>query len=348
MNIGHLASSKTRLTVVAAAVGLALAGLAGPAAAVETAGNGIYNVAIQSPTETQDGSWSAATAASHPVGTGHDILYVETGGSFINTTNFSSLQVSTAGAGPTTYAFGGRGGALDLDTYVTGQGVSAYSANGFQTTWNVTPSGVAVTQDVFVVGTTFANSAIYHTVQITNTGNGAVNIGWRNLYDWQVDDPNRDDGPSNSIETTGGVVVAATTLEFSHTPAAGEFARVRIAPGTSTYEPLLALGYDPGYVASLPVTLPDAYLYVSWPVSYGTAFAYTVDPARDVTSDSAGLSYFAASLAAGESARFTQILFGVPGGEPPPNGAPIPGPLALLGIGLVSMMTVLRRRRLAA
>ena len=216
----------------------------------------------------------------------------------------------------------------------------------------LTTAGLGISQDVVVAGTGFANSAVYHTVAITNNNTtGSLDVGWRNLYDWTVNDPGFDDGPNNSIQRIDGtVVVAATTNEFTHTPGADEYARVTVDPGVPSYEPLLALGYDPALIASLPLTTPEEYAYVSWPSSFGTAFDYTVTGAN-VTGDSAGLSWFgrtaatAISIAAGESVRLTQIVFGVPGGGQPPGQVPEPGTLALIGFGLAGLGYARRRRQ---
>lgn len=281
--------------------------------------NGVYTVSIADVSNTSfRGSWTAATGASHPTGAGHDLLYSEFGGSFYEGTNFSSLRSYTSGLD---YSHS------DFNPFFIGEGPSplAPPGQGWTQTWVIPAENLTITQDVLVSGSGFSDSAIYHTVLLENTGDAPVLLGWRNLYDWQVDDPTTDDGPNNSIETTSGVTVATTTTEFEYVPAGDEFVRVSIDPGVPSYQSLLGIGYDPGFIPGLPVTTPDAYAYASWPLSVGTEFDYTTSPIN-VTSDSAGLSWFgktinsAISLSPGESIRLTQVMFGVIPDEPPPGG----------------------------
>jgi hypothetical protein len=331
------------------AVCAALLVVTGSATATTTVSNGVYTAVVQDTTDFSSiGSWTAYTGASHPTGAGNDLLYREGGGSVTTTTNFSSLRVYGA-AGVTDYTFGGSGGGVDLDPSVVSEGASPFGVNGHRTRWGVTAAGLDVVQDVVVVGSTFANSGIYHTVEIVNNNQNPVSVGWRNLYDWQVDDPGTDDGPNNAIElSSGAVVVPATTLSFSHTPAGADFARVSVDPGTPSYQPLLGLGFDPALHGGLATTAPDEYAYVSWPGAFGTAFDYT-PTGLDVTGDSAGLSWFgrdaarAVAIAPGGSVRFTQTIFGVEPDQPPPV---IPEPLTVMGLCLgVSSLTVYLRKR---
>lgn len=337
--------TRTRAVLTLSAV---MAGMlcATSANALVTLSNGIYEVHINDTA----GNWNAVTAASHPTGAGHNLLYSGT----TTDTNFSSLRIYGA-AGATTYTFNGSGGGTNLNPYLSSQGASPYGPAGqaYRQTWNVTPQSLTLTQDVIVTGTNYANSAIYHTVGLTNNGTSAIQIGWRNLYDWAVNDPGFDDGPSNSIGISGGgVVVPTTTNEFTYLPVAGSFARVSAAPppaGGATYEPLLGLGFDPGFLAALAVTMPEVYAYVSWPSSVGTAFDYT-PTGLNVTGDSAGLSWFgrtantALTIAPGQTLRLTQTIYAVPPGQQPPGSVPEPETLLLMGLGFASLVAVRRRK----
>lgn len=250
-------------------------------------------------------------------------MYQESGGIFIESTNFSSLRSYTSGID---YTFAGNGTGVNLDPFFTGEGPSGLAppGQGWFTSWDVTPEGLIINQDVLISGSTFADSAIYHTVVLENYGPDPILVGWRNLYDWAVDEASFDDGPNNAVETTSGVVVPATTIPFSHVPASDEFVRVSADPQVPTYQPLLGIGFDPGFIPGLPATIPEEYAYVRWSPAFSTAFDYAPGVV-DATNDSAGLSWFgrtqvtAIEILPGESVRLTQVVFGVIPDEPPPG-----------------------------
>ncbi|MEW6490097.1 MAG: PEP-CTERM sorting domain-containing protein [Thermodesulfobacteriota bacterium] len=346
-----------------AIVGLAAAfclAAGSPAWALTAVGTDFYRVHVADEESGYSfGTWNAVTGSRHPAGEGRDLLF---DGETTNT-NYSTLRVYGSG-GPRDYATEayapgvGEGVALDLYYIAEGPSPLASEGAGWRVEWCVEPEALWVTQDVFVVGETFATAAIYHTVEIRNMGDADVAVGWRNLYDWAVNDPSFDDGPANRVEgAAGAVVVPFTTREFLHASNPGELVRVSVDRTTEdppeavvpTYQPLLALGYDPRFRPDLPVTLPDAYAFVSWPYAYGSLFEYLVDPAFDATDDTAGLSWFgltaetAPVLSAGDTVRFTQVLFGALPSAPPGKTSPVPEPstLALLATGLA----VLARRR---
>jgi hypothetical protein len=299
--------------------------LSAGANAIETVSNGVYDVHVREVGDVNGriGAWNAITGSAHDTGAGNDVIY-RAANPF---TSFSSLRVYRS-TGVVDYTFGGQAGAQNLDPLLASEGTSplAPQGQGWRTVWNVGADGLRVIQDVIIVGTTMANSAIYHTVEITNTGGGPVRIGWRNLYDWDIGNPSAtNDAPANQLESTcGNVLIPATNNQFSHSPVTAQIARVMTVSGAQTYQPLLGLTFDPGFRSDLPVTSPDQYVYASWQASRNTAFDYPANNAPVTgapAGDSAGLSWFgrdaarARTVPAGGSVRFTQVLFAQqPGG----------------------------------
>ncbi len=277
-------------------------------------------------------------------------------------TNFSSLRVYSD-RGDRDYAFGSDGtGVTGLNAYFTSSGDSAFApaGEGLQMVWDLAHEGLQIVQDVFTVGSSYETAGIYHTVEIANTGSSELQIGWRNLYDWMLDlDLGwNHDGPTNQIERAdGSVVVDPGPWEHSYQPGADSLARVSLPQGNLHYETLLALGYDPALVPGLAVTTPDEYAFVRWGAAMSTAFDYTADPAAYVA-DSAGVSWFgrdrpsAYTIAAGQSVRFTQVLFGAIPGSPPPNQSPpsqsVPEPSSAIALLLAGALGWVAKRGAAA
>jgi hypothetical protein len=295
---------------------LALLGLAGsrPAHAVTTVGNAVYQVNVADALNSGVGQWNAVTGPGHPAGANRDLMYRR----MAVWTNFSTIRIF----GSSDLAPAGRGGAMNLDPSFVAEGPSPLGAVGssWRTTWSA--SMVGIVQDLVVVGNTITDSAIYHSIQVTNGTGTPIQIGLRNLHDWSLNDPIANDGPGAQLEQLGGtVILPLTTNEFLHAPVTADVARISMASGTPTYQPLLGLAYDPGLHPGLPTTTPDAFAFVRWSPAYSTSFDYTTTGAA--ASDSASLSWFgrtsatAVTLLPGGSARFTQVVLAVlPGAQP--------------------------------
>ena len=336
-----------------------------PVAAVTVITNGVYEVQVADTSDTASfGSWNAFTSAGHPTGAGNNLLFDEDGGITLQDTNFSTLRVYGSTVTDYSFAGSGDGSGVDFDPFVTLEGPSPFGpvGTGHRTRWALTPESLQITQDVVISGTTFASSAVYHTVLIQNTGSTDAKVGWRNLYDWQVDDPNNvatfDDGPSNRVEKSDTTpVLAQTATEFTHVPGADELVRVSFFPGTAAYESLLSLTFDPGFIGALPVTAPDEYAFVGWPIAaFDNPFDYTIGPFNvadpnhpDQIDDSAGLTWWgrdsarALDINAGGAVRLTQVIFGVVSGGTAPV-IPLPS-AAWMGLGLLGFGTVWRKVR---
>lgn len=292
--------------------------------AVETIGNGIYEAHVQSESSgdaEQFGSWNVVTGPAHPAGPDRDVLFTGS----LTETNFSTLRIYRADGSGVDYTLGPRGGGLRLEPHLETEGPSPLApvGQGWRTEWILDEEGLRIVQDVLVVGDSFQDSAVYHTVTVDNLGPSRVRIGWRNLYDWTLTgvDSSLKDGPANRLETAcGEALFPATRNEFLHSPVSAGFVRVSL-PDTD-YEPLVSLSFDPGFRSDLPATTPDEYAHVPWPAAEQTAFEYPVGSATNMNG-SAGLFWFGRDVSRSygidqdESVRFTQVLFAFPPKECP-------------------------------
>lgn len=302
--------------LLALALAVPQIGLAQPPVEV---GNSVYRVQVQ--TEGSSiGSWNARLAPGHEAfdasESPQELLFQLDQ----TDTNFSTLRVYTT-QGEEDFPFGdARDGSGSLDDFVVSHGSSLFApeGRGLRTTWRLEIEELEdlrlqVTQDVFIVGTTTANSAIYHTVRVHNVGDSPVRIGWRNLYDWSFGGRSLDD-PINTFEAECGDVLGDPVSDEEAEAPAGTRS-VRLSREGRSYEILLSLESDPR-LSTLAVTPPDQYGFVEWTAGFTKAFDYDLD--AGAVTDSAGMSWFgktretARKIEANGSVQFTQVLFAVP------------------------------------
>ncbi|HVV91087.1 MAG TPA: hypothetical protein VHB53_11380 [Solirubrobacterales bacterium] len=293
---------------------LAFLALAGGIARAETltAGNGIYNVDVNS----ENGEYTVTTGASHPLGEGLNVLY----GDGQPGTTFDSIHSYTSG---TDYEL------PDVST----QSTVPLGTTGFQTTYALSrpeaEDDLSVVQTVRADGSTFADSRVEVTTVLTNTGTAPVQIGVRYLWDYQI---NEDDGPTFQADDPDGPVLLGEqdfpSPSFDHYTIEDN----DVSPAPPTFDVLGTVTGPPGAEAVPPTLLQNA----SWAESHGTAFDYTTVPGRIVSveggefNDNAVLYYWgddagdAPTIAPGASYRVSASMYltrpheGLPHETPPP------------------------------
>ncbi|MGN6257980.1 MAG: hypothetical protein ACTHN3_09575 [Solirubrobacterales bacterium] len=304
-----------RIFLTFALVLLALATLATARADAEvlTAGNGFYNVDVNS----ENGQYTVTTGPSHPLGEGLNVLF----GDGSPGTSFDTLRSYASGKD---YILSG----------VTSQSTVPLGTTGFQTTYTISEGAdsFSVVQTVRVDGVKFEDSHVEVTTVVTNTGGATQKIGVRYLWDYQI---NQDDGPTFQQNNPNGPVLL-TEQDF---PSPGfQYYTIEdndVSPSPPTFD---VLGTVTGPASADPVP-PTLLKNVSWPEATGTAFDYTTGTENVSTlgsgpNDNAVLYYWgdneadAPVLAPGASYRASASMFLTRAGEGLPHEPPPPAPPA--------------------
>ena len=247
-----------------------------PVEGTVSGGNSIYSVHVQDIAGLGVGLYTATTGAGHPSGSGLNVLF---GGGAPGTT-FNTIRSYTTG---TDYVQDGFKSSVNAVVLLGPFGsVTPIGATGFRTTYvlpgpPVTPDALTIISDVNVNGTTFADSTVEVTTTVMNNGASPVDIGIRYHWDFQI---GSDDGPTfQEISPNGAVRILES--EFL----APVFDSYRIEDNDTNASPptfnVLGTVTGPPTVVPTP-TAPDLLQYVCWPSAFGTAFEYTVNPARDI------------------------------------------------------------------
>lgn len=295
---------------------LALVLLFGAEARAETltAGNGIYNVDVDS----ENGQYTVTTGPSHPLGEGLNVLF----GDGSPGTSFDTVR---------SYA-----SHTDYDLRDAPSSTVPLGSTGFQTTYTISgEDNFTVVQTVRVDGIKFEDSHVEVTTVVTNNGGAPVPIGVRYLWDYQI---NEDDGPTFQQNSPDGPVLL-TEQEFL-SPSFGYYTIEDndVSPSPPTFD---VLGTVTGPASADPVP-PTLLKNVSWPEAVDTAFDYTtgseiVSSKETGPNDNAVLYYWgdteadAPVLAPGASYRASASMFltrpheGLPH-EPSPPQPPLPPP----------------------
>lgn len=309
-----------RLTAILVLALLSLAALGAARAQAETvvAGNGFYNVDLDSET----GRYTVTTGPSHPLGEGLNVLFG--GGS--PGTSFDTLRSYTGAGAGEDYVL----------PEVPGSVTVPLGSTGFQTTYTINENGdeFTVVQTARVDGSGYEDSHVEVTTVVTNNSALTKTIGVRYLWDYQI---NEDDGPTFQQDNPNGPVLL-TEQEF---PAPSfEYYTIEdndVSASPPTFDVLGTVSGPPGAEPVAPTLLTNA----SWPASSGTAFEYTtsgenVSALGEGPNDNAVLYYWgdkesdAPVLAPGASYRVSASMFltrageGLPRNPPPPPPPPAP------------------------
>lgn len=305
--------------------------------AINQAGNSFYQVFVNADVAPGIGQYTVMTGPSHPVtistGSPKNVLF---GDGLPGTSYNTFFSYTTGTAYVANFAAVATTGLVVLNPTIPGitATVTALGTTGYRTTYTLagppqTPDKLTIVQDVNTHGTTFETSTVEVTTTITNNGAAPVLVGLRYLWDTQIGD---DDGPTFQ-QLSPDAAVLLTEKSFP----APSFGFYRIQDN-DTPTPLFSVFGTVTQPTTItpPPTPPDLLINASWPSSVDAPFAYTPNPALDVSSasgsvdDNAVLYYWgptqatAISLAAGASRTFTQSLVSAEANAPPPfNQSPV-------------------------
>lgn len=307
-------------------------------ASVQEAGNAFYRVFVEDNAGSGGlGLYTATTGPDHPAGAGLNVLY---GNGFPGTT-FNTVRSFTSNTDyPQTGGTSSSNPIVLLSPYGA---VAPIGSTGFRATYTLpgpptTPDALTIVQDVNVNGLAFLDSTVEVTTSVTNTGDGAVAIGIRYLWDFQIGD---DDGPTFMQRSPFGPVLVDETEYFFP---AFESYRVQdndVNPNPPTFDVFGTVTGPPTVYP--PPTQPALLKFADWPLSDDTAFDYTIDPNRNIadvglgSNDSDVLYYFGHNLdsailiAPGATATVSASLFLT---LPQPVTSPVPTMSALAFIAL--------------
>jgi hypothetical protein len=300
--------------------------------AVNQAGNSFYQVFVNADPAPGIGQYTIMTGPNHPVTISTEAPKNVLFGDGVPGTTYNTIFSYTTGtAYVANFAATPEPGLIVLSPTTPGitAAVTTLGTTGYRTTYTLagppqTPDKLTIVQDVNTHGTTFETSTVEVTTTITNNGTSPVSVGLRYLWDTQI---GQDDGPTFQ-QLSPDAAVLLTEKSFT----APSFGFYRIQDNNNNDPtPLFSVFGTVTQPTSItpPPTPPDLLVNASWPSAVDAPFAYTPNPATDVSSatgvdDNAVLYYWGAtqataiSLAAGASRTFSQSLVSAEANAPPP------------------------------
>ena len=283
---------------------------------VQEAGNTFYRVFVEdSSISGRLGLYTATTGPDHPAGPGLNVLY----GDGSPGTTFNTVRSFTSN---TDYVqIGGTVSSNPIMVLSPFGALAPIGTTGFRATYTLpgpptTPDALTIVQDVNVNGTTFLNSTVEVTTSVTNTGEGAVAIGIRYLWDFEIGD---DDGPTFMQRNPFGAVLVDEAEFISPTYESYRMQDNDVNPNPPTFD-VFGTVTGPATVVP-PPTAPGVLQFADWPLSEDTAFDYAINPTRNIADEGEGsndsdvLYYFgrdansAIAIAPGATATVSASLF---------------------------------------